>query len=94
VVYDFGELDELIPAFAMTIHKSQGSEFPAVVIPIHTQHYIMLQRNLLYTGVTRGKSLVVLIGTTKAIALSVKRADADRRYCGLKRRLAAVATLA
>ena len=79
VVYDFGELDELILAYAMSIHKSQGSESPAVVIPVHTQHYMMLQRNLLYTDVTRGKSLVVLIGTTKAIALSVKRADATRR---------------
>lgn len=79
MVYDFGELDELIPAYAMSIHKSQGSEFPAVVIPVHTQHYMMLQRNLLYTGVTRGKSLVVLVGTTKAIAIAVNRADANRR---------------
>jgi len=94
VDYDFGELDELIPAYAMSIHKSQGSEFPAVVIPIHTQHYMMLQRNLFYTGVTRGKNLVVLVGTTKAIAIAVNRADASRRYCGLKRRLAAVATMA
>ena len=83
----------LIPAYAMSIHKSQGSEFPAVVIPIHTQHYMMLQRNLFYTGVTRGKSLVVLVGTTKAVAIAVNRADANRRYCGLRRRLAAVATL-
>ena len=94
MVYDFGELDELIPAYAMSIHKSQGSEFPAVVIPVHTQHYMMLQRNLLYTGVTRGKSLVVLIGTTKAVAIAVNRADATRRYCGLRRRLAVVATMA
>ena len=77
----------------MSIHKSQGSEFPAVVIPVHTQHYMMLQRNLFYTGVTRGKSLVVLVGTSKAVAIAVNRADATRRYCGLKRRLAAVATL-
>jgi len=61
--YDFGELDEVMPAYAMSIHKSQGSEFPALVIPVHTQHYMMLQRNLLYTGITRGKRLVVLVGT-------------------------------
>ena len=93
VNYDFGELDELMPAYAMSIHKSQGSEFPVVVIPIHTQHYMMLQRNLLYTGVTRGKSLVVLVGTTKAIAIAVNRVDARRRYSGLNRRIAAGAAL-
>ena len=88
VVYDFGELDELIPAYAMSIHKSQGSEFPVVVIPVHTQHYMMLQRNLLYTGITRGKRLVVLVGTARAVAIAVKRADARRRYSGLEWRLA------
>jgi exodeoxyribonuclease V alpha subunit len=62
VIYGFGELDTLVPAYAATIHKSQGSEYPAVVIPVMTQHYAMLQRNLLYTGVTRGKRLVVLVG--------------------------------
>jgi exodeoxyribonuclease V alpha subunit len=62
VVYGFGELDELVLAYATTIHKAQGSEYPAVVIPLTTQHYAMLTRNLLYTGVTRGKRLVVLIG--------------------------------
>lgn len=67
VVYDFEELDELGLAYAMTIHKSQGSEYPAVILPVHTQHYIMLQRNLLYTGITRGRKLVVLVGTTKAL---------------------------
>jgi ATP-dependent exoDNAse (exonuclease V) alpha subunit len=65
VTYDFGELDTLVPAYAATIHKSQGSEYPAVVIPVLTQHYPMLQRNLLYTGVTRGKQLVVLVGQKK-----------------------------
>ncbi|MFQ5502212.1 MAG: ATP-dependent RecD-like DNA helicase [Phycisphaerae bacterium] len=88
VVYDVGELDELIPAYAMSIHKSQGSEFPAVVIPVHTQHYVMLQRNLLYTGITRGKRLVVLVGTERAVAIAVKRADARRRNSGLEWRLA------
>ena len=62
ITYGFGELDALVLAYAATIHKSQGSEYPAVVIPIMTQHYAMLQRNLLYTGVTRGKKLVVLVG--------------------------------
>ncbi len=88
VAYDFGELDELIPAYAMSIHKSQGSEFPVVVIPVHTQHYVMLQRNLLYTGITRGKRLVVLVGTRRAVAIAVKRADARHRHSGLRWRLA------
>jgi len=79
VVYPFGELDELVLAYAMTIHKSQGSEYPAAVIPITTQHYTMLQRNLLYTGVTRGKRLVVLLGQRKALAIAVKRAQEGRR---------------
>ena len=72
VTYGFGELDTLVPAYAATIHKSQGSEYPAVVIPVLTQHYTMLQRNLLYTGVTRGKRLVVLVGQRKAIAIAVR----------------------
>ncbi len=66
VTYGFGELDALVPAYAASIHKSRGSEYPAVVIPVMTQHYAMLQRNLLYTGVTRGKRLVVLVGQKKA----------------------------
>ena len=78
VTYGFGELDTLVPAYAATIHKSQGSEYPAVVIPIMTQHYTMLQRNLLYTGVTRGKRLVVLVGQKKAVAIAV-RSVAGRR---------------
>jgi exodeoxyribonuclease V alpha subunit len=69
VTYGFGELDTLVPAYAAPIHKSQGSEYPAVVIPALTQHYAMLQRNLLYTGVTRGKRLVVLVGQKKAVAI-------------------------
>lgn len=89
VVYDFGELDELMPAYAMTIHKSQGSEFPAVVIPVHTQHYVMLERNLLYTAITRGKKLVVLVGSRKAVAIAAKRAGARHRCTALRRRLTA-----
>jgi exodeoxyribonuclease V alpha subunit len=83
VVYEFGELDELALAYATTIHKSQGSEYPAVVIPITTQHYTMLQRNLVYTGVTRGKRLVVLVGQRKALAIAVNRAQAGRRWSKL-----------
>lgn len=83
VVYDVGELDELALAYALTIHKSQGSEYPAVVIPLHTQHYLMLQRNLLYTGITRGKKLVVLVGSRKALSVAVHRQDTNRRYSAL-----------
>ena len=85
--YDFGELDELSLAYAITIHKSQGSEFPAVVIPVTTQHYMMLQRNLIYTGMTRGRSLVVLIGQKKALAMAVQNNKMTKRYSGLLERL-------
>ena len=84
VNYGFGELDELVLAYATTIHKSQGSEYPAVVIPLTTQHYPMLQRNLVYTGVTRGKRLVVLVGQRKALAIAVKGARARRRWSQLR----------
>jgi exodeoxyribonuclease V alpha subunit len=87
VVYDFGELDELTLAYALTIHKSQGSEYPAVVMPLHTQHFLMLQRNLLYTGITRGKKLVVIVGSRKALTIAVGRADTARRYSALCRRM-------
>jgi exodeoxyribonuclease V alpha subunit len=83
VKYDFGELDEVPLAYAVTIHKSQGSEFPAVVIPIATQHYMLLQRNLIYTGITRGKKLVVLIGQKKAMGIAVHNDRPQRRYSGL-----------
>jgi exodeoxyribonuclease V alpha subunit len=86
-VYDFGELDELSLAYALSIHKSQGSEYPAVIIPVHTQHFVMLQRNLLYTGITRGKKLVVLVGTRKALATAVGRQNTIQRFSGLCRRL-------
>ena len=87
VSYDFSELDELTHAYAVSIHKSQGSEYPAVVIPIMTQHYMMLQRNLLYTGITRGKKLVVVIGTRKAVAIAVKNDKTRKRYTRLAERL-------
>jgi exodeoxyribonuclease V alpha subunit len=83
VTYEFGELDMLVPAYAATIHKSQGSEYPAVIIPVLTQHYPMLQRNLLYTGVTRGKRLVVLVGQKKAIAIAVRNVSGRRRWSKL-----------
>ncbi|MCP3900762.1 MAG: ATP-dependent RecD-like DNA helicase, partial [Desulfobacteraceae bacterium] len=87
VEYDFSELDEIIHAYAVSIHKSQGSEYPVVIIPIVTQHYILLQRNLIYTAVTRGKKLVIMVGTKKALAMAVNTIKSEARYTGLKRRL-------
>ena len=84
VEYGVGELDELVLAYATTIHKAQGSEYPVVVIPLMTQHYAMLARNLLYTGVTRGKRLVVLVGQRKALAMAVRNAGARRRWSKLR----------
>jgi exodeoxyribonuclease V alpha subunit len=87
VVYDFGELDEITLAYALTIHKAQGSEYPAVVMPLHTQHFMMLRRNLLYTGLTRGKKLVVLVGSRKALEMAVRRQETGRRCSRLCERL-------
>lgn len=87
VSYDFGELDELMLAYAITIHKSQGSEYPVVLIPLHTQHFLLLQRNLLYTGITRGKKLVAIVGSRKALARAVHQVDTARRYSRLAQRL-------
>ncbi len=84
VEYGFGELDELMLAYATTIHKAQGSEYPVVVIPLATQHYAMLARNLLYTGVTRGKRLVVIVGQRKALAMAVRNGGARRRWSKLR----------
>ena len=83
ITYGFGELDMLVPAYATTIHKSQGSEYPAVIMPVLTQHYAMLQRNLLYTGITRGKRLVVVVGQKKAIAIAVRNVSGRRRWSKL-----------
>uniref|UniRef100_Q3ASB3 ATP-dependent RecD2 DNA helicase n=1 Tax=Chlorobium chlorochromatii (strain CaD3) TaxID=340177 RepID=Q3ASB3_CHLCH len=91
VSYEFGELDELSLAYATSIHKSQGSEYPAVVIPLAMQHYNLLERNLIYTAVTRGKKLVVIIGETRALAMAVKNHKAMRRLTGLAERLSALA---
>jgi exodeoxyribonuclease V alpha subunit len=83
VTYDFGELDEVSLAYAVTIHKSQGSEFPAVVIPVAMQHYMLLQRNLIYTGITRAKRLLVVVGQKKALGLAIRNDQARKRYSGL-----------
>ncbi len=83
VTYDFGELDEVSLAYAVTIHKSQGSEFPAVVIPLAMQHYMLLQRNLIYTGMTRARKLLVLVGQKKALGLAVRNDQSRKRYSGL-----------
>ncbi len=87
VAYDFSELDEVVPAYAITVHKSQGSEYPVVVMPLLTQHYMLLQRNLLYTAITRGKRMVVIVGTKKAVAIAVKNNKPLMRYTFLRERL-------
>ena len=92
VHYESKELDQLSLAYAITVHKSQGSEYSAVIIPITTHHYVMLQRNLLYTALTRGKKLVILIGTESAVKMAVENEGNLRRYTGLKNRLLDVFT--
>jgi exodeoxyribonuclease V alpha subunit len=87
VTYGFADLDEIVLAYAISIHKSQGSEFPAVVMPILTQHYILLQRNLIYTAVTRGRHLVVMVGTRKALAIGVNNNETQSRFTYLGHRL-------
>jgi exodeoxyribonuclease V alpha subunit len=87
VVYDFLETDELIHAFAISVHKSQGSEYPCVVIPVVTQHYLMLQRNLLYTAVTRARKLAILVGSRRAINIAVRNNKVANRYTALDWRL-------
>jgi exodeoxyribonuclease V alpha subunit len=88
VAYDMSELDELALAYAATVHKSQGSEYPAVIVPVHTTHYPMLQRNLLYTALTRARKLLVVVGTKKAIAIATRNDAIRRRYSRLAERLA------
>jgi exodeoxyribonuclease V alpha subunit len=87
VPYEYTELDEIVLAYAVSVHKSQGSEYPVVVMPILTQHYMLLQRNLLYTGITRGKKLVVLVGTKKALAIAIRNNKPQKRYTLLRERL-------
>jgi exodeoxyribonuclease V alpha subunit len=86
VTYDYGELDEVSLAYAVSIHKSQGSEFPAVVIPVAMQHFMLLQRNLIYTGITRAKKLLVVVGQKKALGIAVRNDQARKRYSGLMSR--------
>lgn len=90
VVYEFGELDELALAYAVSIHKSQGSEYPVVIFPVVTQHFMLLQRNLLYTGITRAKKLAVLLGTRKALGIALRNNSMDKRYSYLDRRICLV----
>jgi len=87
VPYDYTDLDEIILAYAVSVHKSQGSEYPAVIMPILTQHFVLLQRNLVYTAVTRGRNLVVMVGTMKALAIGVKNDKTQKRYTYLRHRL-------
>ncbi|MDC0252138.1 ATP-dependent RecD-like DNA helicase, partial [bacterium] len=87
VDYEPGELDELQLAYAITIHKSQGSEFPAVVIPLASQHYVMLQRNLIYTAITRGKRLVILVGDKASLDRAVRNSESSKRWTSLAKRL-------
>jgi exodeoxyribonuclease V alpha subunit len=87
VAYEFSELDEIVLAYAVSVHKSQGSEYPAVIIPMLTQHYILLQRNLIYTAITRGRDLVVMVGTKKALAIGIRNDKTQKRYTYLKYRL-------
>lgn len=87
VSYDFNEMDEVAPAYAVSVHKSQGSEYPAVIVPVLMQHYMLLQRNLIYTAVTRGRRLVVLVGTKKALAIAVKNDKTRQRYTRLMQRI-------
>jgi exodeoxyribonuclease V alpha subunit len=87
VTYDTADLDELVLGYACSIHKSQGSEYPVVILPLHTQHYVMLQRNLLYTGITRGRKLVVIVGSRRAMAIAVKNNRIEARHTRLTERL-------
>ena len=90
VAYEFAELDELVLAYATSIHKAQGCEYPVVIMPILIQHFILLQRNLLYTGITRGKKLVIVIGTKKALAIAIRNNKTQMRYTLLKERLTTI----
>jgi exodeoxyribonuclease V alpha subunit len=90
VEYSFDELEELSLAYAISVHKSQGSEYPAVIIPLMTQHFPLLQRNLLYTGMTRGKRLLIIVGSTRALEIAVNENRSSKRYSYLKQRLCSV----
>ena len=87
VTYDYADLNEITLAWATSIHKSQGSEYPVVILPLYTQHYVMLSRNLFYTGLTRAKKLALIVGSEKAIAIAVKQVKQQQRFTKLKERL-------
>ena len=87
VTYDFSDLNELVLAYAVSVHKSQGSEYPVVVMPVHISHYMLLQRNLIYTGVTRARKLVIIVGTKKALSIGIRNNKIQSRFTGLSRRL-------
>ena len=87
IEYEFSSLDEIVHAYAVSIHKSQGSEYPVVILPVLTQHYVLLQRNLIYTAVTRGRKLVIVVGSKKALAIAVNRMDSENRHTALQQRL-------
>jgi exodeoxyribonuclease V alpha subunit len=87
VYYEASELDDLTLAYAVSVHKSQGSEYPAIVVPVVTQHFIMLQRNLLYTALTRARRLAVMVGGTKAFRIGLGNVDAFKRHTRLRDRL-------
>ncbi len=90
VTYGFEDMDQLRLAYAITIHKSQGSEFPAVIVPVLSEHFIMLRRNLIYTAMTRAKKLLVMVGSTKALAMAVENFRQSPRYTQLATRIADV----
>jgi ATP-dependent exoDNAse (exonuclease V) alpha subunit len=87
VTYDYADLNEIALAWSVTIHKSQGSEYPVVIMPLYTQHYMMLSRNLLYTGLTRAKKLAIIVGSKKAIGMAVRSVNQKERYTQLQQRL-------
>lgn len=89
VEYDFSDLNESVLAYAVSVHKSQGSEHLVVVMPAHISHYMLLQRNLLYTGVTRARKLVIILGTKKALSIGIWNNKIQRRFTGLRRKLKA-----
>jgi len=89
VEYDFSDLNELVWAYAVSVHKSQGSEYPVVVMPVHISHYMLLQRNLLYTGVTRARKLVIIVGTKKALSIGIRNNTIQKRFTGLCQKLKA-----
>jgi exodeoxyribonuclease V alpha subunit len=90
VLYETADLAEIVLAYAVTVHKSQGSEFPCVIVPLHTTHYPLLQRNLIYTAVTRGKNLVILVGSKKAINIAIHNNRVVKRYTMLEERLRSI----